>query len=101
MESPLTFCFTKGKLTLIANLKERTKGEKAAEAKLAPHTEESAVELSPEIQEKAAHFMDNYMSYLTGRTEALYNGWPILRHREQQPSWVDRSQRWVINSEIS
>ena len=55
---------------MIANLKERTNGEKTAEAYQDMKAQEAVADISSEVKEKAAHFMDNYMSYLAERTEA-------------------------------
>lgn len=55
---------------MIANMKERTNGEKAAEADIEKLLPESAAEVSPEVEEKAAYFMDNYLGFLKERTEA-------------------------------
>jgi len=50
------------------NVKERTNGAEAAET--AMDVKESEIELTPEVEEKASYFMDNYLSYLKERTEA-------------------------------
>jgi hypothetical protein len=55
---------------MITEMTERTNGEKAAEGYVDLEAREAAVEVSPEVKEKAAHFMDNYMSFLKERTES-------------------------------
>ena len=56
---------------MVTNTKERTNGAETIEDEI--DVLESAVELTPEVEEKAAYFMDNYHSYLKERTEAYVN----------------------------
>lgn len=56
---------------MVTKMKERTNGAEAAEAEI--DSLESEVELTPEVEEKAAYFMDNYLGYLAERTEAYVN----------------------------
>lgn len=61
---------------MIANMKERTNGDKAAEVELDMNLDlaaEAVEEVSPEIEEKAAYFTENYHSFLKERTEAYVN----------------------------
>ncbi len=55
---------------MIPNMKERTNGEKAAEVDLDTIVAEAIEEVTPDVEEKAGYFMDNYASYLKERTDA-------------------------------
>jgi hypothetical protein len=66
---------------MIPNVKEKTNGEKAAEAELDLDIEEPVVEVAPEIEEKAAYFMENYHSFLKERTEAYVNRMADMKAR--------------------
>jgi hypothetical protein len=64
---------------MVANMKERTNGAKTAEADM--DAAESAIEVPQDVEEKAANFMDNYVSVLKERTEAYVNRMADLKAR--------------------
>jgi hypothetical protein len=51
----------------------KSNGAKAAEADVNVTGSLSMTELLPEVEEKAAHFIDNYLDFLKERTEAYMN----------------------------
>jgi len=66
---------------MITGTKERTNGAKAVEAEAEMEAAGSVVEVSPEVEEKAAYFMDNYLTSLKQYTEAYVNRMADLKAR--------------------
>jgi len=72
---------SEGDFRMVTSMTERTNGVKAGEADMDIAESVADVDVSPEVEEKAAYFMDNYHSFLKERTASYVNQMADLKAR--------------------